>query len=293
MGLEAAETRKVLAFFTWGSAFCAVFGIWKHFYLHQDRIDSFSGDKMVFGGLLMMALLIQTGFLMRQPKDLLAWAFTFLNGWAFLFTETRGAWVGFLIGFILLAVRFNRRWLGMGFLILVAGYFLLPANLKDKMRSITQVRTSYNEKHEIVYSDQARFYIWNTGLKIIQDHPLGIGQGNLEEIYPKYRNPNFIETNEPHLHNNFLQITVQNGYLGLVIYLGWILAYFWGAGTFKAKDPLARDLNWIMTCCFAGVLVWGLTEYTFAQQFMYLLFSLLGLQWGLWKKGIPSNSNGA
>lgn len=90
-----------------------------------------------------------------------------------------------------------------------------------------------------------------------------------------------------------MQITAQNGYLGLVIFLGWILAYGWGVFTFKTEDPMTGDLNWIMTCCFAGALAWGLTEYTFAQQFMYLQFSLIGLQWGLWKKGILSQSNNA
>jgi hypothetical protein len=45
-----------------------------------------------------------------------------------------------------------------------------------------------------------------------------------------------------------------------------------------------------MTSCFLASLVWGLTEFTFAQQFMYLQYSLLGLQWGLWGSAKEASS---
>ena len=101
MEMGPLEIRKFLSAFGWGTVICAIYGIGKHLFLHQERIDSFSGDKMVFGGLLMTALLIQFGFLMKKPKDLLPWAGVFLNGWALVLTETRGAWIGFFAGFLI------------------------------------------------------------------------------------------------------------------------------------------------------------------------------------------------
>jgi O-antigen ligase len=247
---------------------------------------------MVFGGLLMTALLIQVGFLMRKPRDLLLWAGVLLNGSAIVFTETRGAWIGFFAGFLILGWRFNRKWIGVGIALLVAGYFALPSNIQERIRSITHVGIGYNEKHEVKYSEQTRILIWASGMRMIRDYPLGIGQGNVGEIYPRYRLEAIgqYEATEPHLHNNFLQITVQNGWLGLVIYLSWIFVFFLKAFKFQGWEPLEQDLNWIMTCCFLASLVWGLTEYTFAQQFMYLQFSLLGLQWGLWKREKEASS---
>ncbi len=284
MGMGVVEIRKLLNAFTWGAVFCAVYGIGKHLFLHQDRIDSFSGDKMVFGGLLMTALLIQAGALMKRPKDFLTWFGASLNGWALLLTETRGAWVGLLAGFLMLGWRFNRRWLLAGLFIGVVGYFVLPAKYQDRLKSITQLDISYTENHEIGDSSQTRVLIWVTGIRIIENYPLGIGQGNIGEVFPKYKVHALEEATEPHLHNNCLQLAAQNGWLGLALYLGWIGCYFWMAFKYQGSRPLAEELNWTLACCFLGALAWGLTEFTFSQQFMYLQYSLLGLHWGLLKK---------
>ena len=226
MGMGLMEVHKLLKLFGWGSVVCALFGIGKHLILHQDRIDSFSGDKIIFGGLLMTALVIQLGFLMRDPRDLLLWIGASLNGWALLLTETRGAWLGFAAGFLMLGWRFNRRWVLAGLGLALVGYFFLPANMQERVRSITQLNIEYNEKHEMTFSYQTRAFIWDAGIRIIRDYPLGIGQGNIGEVFPRYRPPGLPESTEPHLHNNFLQIAAQNGWLGLVIYLGWIACYF-------------------------------------------------------------------
>ncbi len=284
MGLAAVEIRKILAFFIWGTVFCAVCGIGKHYWLHQDRIDSFSGDKIVFGGLLMTALILQLGFLMLQPKNLPLWAGVVLNLAALLLTETRGAWVGLAAGFLILGGRLNRKWLLAGLMAGIVGYFFMPVYLQDKIKSITRVETHFDEKHEVDYSDQTRILIWDSGLRIIRDYPWGIGQGNIGVIFPRYHPKGLVEVTEPHLHNNFLQITVQNGWQGLTVYLGWIFCFFLNAIRFKGKDLNEQNLNWTMTCCFIAALAWGLTEFTFAQQFMYLQFALIGLQLGLWNK---------
>ncbi len=290
MGLGVLEIQKLLKAFTWGTVFCAICGIGKHLIFHQTRIDSFSGDKMVFAGLLMTALLIQTGSLMNRPKDLTQWTGVILNSWALLLTETRGAWMGLGAGFLMLGWRFNRRWLFAGLFLAVVGYFFLPAYIQERVKSITRLDISYNENHEIGDSSQTRVLIWIAGVHIIKDYPFGIGQGNIGEVFPKYKTQALGEATEPHLHNNFLQITAQNGWLGLAAYLGWILCYFLTAFKYQAAEPLGREINWTLACCFGGTLVWGLTEFTFSQQFMYLQYSLLGLQAGLWKREIETST---
>jgi O-antigen ligase len=166
----------------------------------------------------------------------------------------------------------------------VAGYFALPANIQDRIKSITRLDIRYSEKAGIYDSSQSRILIWTSGVKIIRDYPFGIGQGNIGEVFPRYHLQSLGEPTEPHLHNNFLQITAQNGWQGLAVYLGWIFCFFLYALRYRGREPLDQELNWTMTCCFLASLVWGLTEFTFAQQFMYLQFSMLGLQMGLWKK---------
>ena len=230
MALSIADIRKLFDFFIAGATLCAVFGIGKHFLLHQDRIDSFSGDKMVFGGMLMVTMIIVTSLLTTFPKNYWLWASLVIIFWALILTQTRGAWLGVLTGFILLTWRFNKKWLGFGLAIFVVSFLVSPQEFQKRLESIGSIQLVYNEKHEVIGASQPRLLIWISGLRIIKDHPLGVGQGNIEDIYPHYRIDSFgNDIDVPHLHDNFLQILAQNGWLGLAAYLFWIFAFYFDA----------------------------------------------------------------
>ena len=288
MALTSDQVRKLLLAFLYGAAFCALAGIGKHFILHQDRIDSFSGDKMVFGGMLMVSLLFLLYFLSKSPKDPWLWTSTVLVGTALLFTQTRGAWIGFLPGLVLLLWKFGRKWLLIGLLLMAGSFFILPTPLQERVKSVTELNLTYDGPPgvmTIINSSQTRVLIWVSGLKMIQAHPWGVGQGNVEKEFPKYRlyTLSGVENTVPHLHDNFLQILAQNGWLGLAVYLLWIFSYYRTAVLWKGADLGMRGLNWAFLSAFTAVLVWGLTEYTFSHQFMNIQFFLLGLQLNLWK----------
>jgi len=293
MVLSLTDLRKFFQFLIAGAAICALYGIiYKHFILHQDRLDSFSGDKMVFGGSLMVALILTTLFLRNNPRDLRYWSAFLLIGWALVFTETRGAWLGTLVGMILLAWRLDKRWILAGALLFAGAFFVMPQKYQDRLKSIVKIDIKLNKNMDdptqngkIDNASDPRFLIWAAGLNIIHDHPLGVGQGNIPEIYPKYRLANaYSEATVPHLHDNFLQLLAENGWLGLAAYLIWIFTFYWEALRFKTSQPEAALWNWGLLCAFTAVLVWGLTEYTFSHQFMNLQFALLGLQGGLWSR---------
>lgn len=283
MALDFKEREKILSTFLYGASVCAIFGIGKHFILHQDRIDSFSGDKMVFGGLLMVSLLILAFFLKNNPRNIKWWAMFPLLGTALLLTQTRGAWLGLIVGFVLCAWRFNKKWLLAGVVILGILPFCLPSSLQDRIKSIGDLWIHFGKDHQIQSANNERVFIWTSGFKIIKDYPWGIGQGNMEDVFPKYRNPNSTEWIIPHLHNNFLQILAQNGWIGLAAYFFWIAGYYRAALKYQYDGTEGKDLNWVFLCIFSAVLVWGLTEYTFSHQFMNVQFFLLGLQTCLWQ----------
>ena len=284
MALELGEIRKLLLVFVYGASVCALYGIiWEHFVQHYDRINSFSGDKMVFGGMLMAALLILAYFLLENPRSWLHWALVPLLGTALVLTETRGAWMGLVVGFVVWAWRVNKKWLLAGLLVIAVIPFCLPAALQQRVTSIGHIWVHYGPNGQIESASNERIFIWDSGWRIIKDHPWGIGQGNMGDVFPKYYNPHATEWIIPHLHNNFLQILAQNGWIGLAAYLFWIAAYFAAAGKFQREPTEGKELNWVFLCVFSAVLVWGLTEYTFSHQFMNVQFFLLGLQLGLWK----------
>ncbi|MHC4320886.1 MAG: O-antigen ligase family protein, partial [Planctomycetota bacterium] len=81
-----------------------------------------------------------------------------------------------------------------------------------------------------------RVFQYLTGLKIIHDYPvLGIGPDTLGMIYPKYLSKVFKEKDEhrylsnkktaERIHNDFLDITVSRGLLGLGVYVWFLFAY--------------------------------------------------------------------
>ena len=81
-----------------------------------------------------------------------------------------------------------------------------------------------------------RVFQYLTGLKIIHDYPiLGIGPDTLGMIYPQYLSKVFKEKDEhrylkdkglaDRIHNDFLDITVSRGLLGLGVYVWFVFAY--------------------------------------------------------------------
>lgn len=283
MPLLLSEAERLLTFLNYGAAFCALHGIWKHYWFHQDRIDSFSGDKMVFGGMLMVCLLIQLYFLKKEPKNWVHWTCFVFIGFGLVLTETRGAWLGFAFGFLLMALKIERKWLAVGLAAAALSFFLLPGGMRERVKSILTIEVTFKDGQIQSSEHHERPLIWQAGWNIVKDHPLGIGQGNLGALYPTYKHPLATEPNVPHLHNNYLQLLAQNGWEGFAAYLFWIVSYYLTAARWKPRNKAGLELNWALLCVFSAVLVWGLTEYTFSHQFMNLQFFLLGLQAALWK----------
>ena len=165
-----------------------------------------------------------------------------------------------------------------GIVLLFFTFFLLPANYQKRIKSISDIQMAYSRSNPYGNATQSRFLIWAAGYYIILDHPFGVGQGNVSEIFPKYKPPILLEDNVPHLHNNLLQICAQNGWIGLGAYLFWIFSYLITFFKFNRGKTDSTNLNWAFNSIFLAVFVWGFTEYTFSHQFMNIQFFLLGLQ---------------
>ena len=233
----------------------------------------------------MVTTLLITSLLTISPKNYWLWASLGIVFWALILTQTRGAWMGVLAGFTLLTWRFNKKWLLIGLAIFVFSFLLSPQEFQKRLESIGSIQLTYNEHHEVVGASQPRLLIWISGLRIIKDHPMGVGQGNIEDIYPKYRiDAPGNDIDVPHLHDNFLQILAQNGWLGLAAYLFWIFAFYFKALSFKSATEEVVHWNWMFLCVFSSILVWGLTEYTFSHQFMNIQFFFMGIAISLWEK---------
>jgi O-antigen ligase len=290
MRLKGSTARHPLYLYTAGAAVCALWGIAKHFFgqtdgipaffVREERIRSFSGHYMVFGGLLMLAVLLGFYFLLKNPRDRWSWAFLGLNLYGLMLTGTRGAWLGLAVGFVLWGFFTNKRWMLAGLAALLTVFLLVPNSGRDRIFDILQRNDRFERS-----SDVERLLIWKAGLRIVQDHMVfGIGHGSIGKVYPSYKETKATEQTVSHMHNNFMQIAVQNGLVGLGVFLAWLGVYVWTVRRERPLDPEDARLHFTLSCAFLASMVWGLTEYTFSHQFLSVQALLLGVQMGLTQK---------
>lgn len=130
-----------------------------------------------------------------------------------ILTWSRGAWLGMLLELFLFFAFHSRSTLAVGCLALpfaLLGCFCLPGNVFRRFASIGRLGDS---------SIRYRLYTWRGVLRMLSEHPFGIGVGTeaFFAVYPQYALSG-IET-VMHAHQIFLQIAVELGVLGLIVFL--------------------------------------------------------------------------
>jgi O-antigen ligase len=149
---------------------------------------------------------------------------------------------------------------------------LAPHAVTDRMMSIADFN------HPAI---QARFIMWETGIKIIKDYFfLGIGDTDLMKIYNNYKIPQY-NGEGVHLHNNFLQVFLLFGIFGFVIWLlmiGYITYRQIKIYLLTRNNDLLNILAVSSLACTAAFLTSGLTEYNFGDfEFAAVLWFTLAL----------------
>ncbi len=86
-------------------------------------------------------------------------------------------------------------------------------------------RQATMENYEEEGSAMSRFYLWNGALKMWSDHPMGLGGNGFQMLAIEYI-PELAEKMEEHgaktVHNTFLLVLVEWGFVGLILFLGFI-----------------------------------------------------------------------
>jgi O-antigen ligase len=74
--------------------------------------------------------------------------------------------------------------------------------------------------------DQARFDLWTGAIRLILDHPWGVGIGNYLAAYEPYARGGRVQVP----HNLYLQVAAEMGLVALLVFLGmlgyWLLLLF-------------------------------------------------------------------
>jgi O-antigen ligase len=241
------------------------------------------GHYMTFSGVLLVAVPLLLSF-RGGAAAIGARVIALLAVGMIGLTLTRSAWIGCGVALLVYAatglvrgsgarvapaVPERTRWAayGLALLIGVVVVTILLASLADSDALYDRAASTFSLDDP---SNKDRIAMAVTGLKMIDAYPaLGIGPGRTAELYPAWVVDWGVNDDNPHLHNNLLQIAAERGLIGLAAWL-WMIAAFvlvsWrvlrtrgaaGEGGPEARAALAA---------LAGFLAMGMFEYNFSDS---------------------------
>lgn len=192
---------------------------------------------------------------------------------ALVFSFTRGVWLAFAVVVLMAgAARGYRHALVAA--ALLGGLVLLLVSLGPAVQR--RARSSFD-----VAANLGRSQIWGANFDMIVQRPLlGWGYGN----YKRFRTPFYARhpsaDTTAHAHNDFLQVWVDSGLVGLAafLYVFWVVVAD-GWRTYRRLPSVAEPLKSLVlggTLAVIGFLVGGLTQYNFgdAEVVIVLWFSV-------------------
>jgi putative inorganic carbon (HCO3(-)) transporter len=198
-------------------------------------------------------------------------------------TVTRGAYIAAVAGLLFIIIVRDRRMLIPLVLIVLATVFFAPPYIESRIKSIVDLQHPENV---------SRLQMWDAGIKIFKDHPIvGVGDIDLGELMDHYAVPE-MPRHWGHLHNVPLQVLVNYGIIGFLVIMAmfvkivvteWRIYRRTHADWFKGSFALGA------LAAFLGLLVSGLTEWTFGdQEVVTLIWTSLGLTLGLMRASTSS-----
>lgn len=191
-----------------------------------------------------------------------------------VFTWSRGAWLGLIAGLVVYVLMLNKRSMilvSLGACSIPLLPFVLPATIVSRFTSIGNVSDS---------STSYRLSIYKAVADMLGDYSLsgiGVGEGAFAKIYPAYSYAG-IEA-APHSHNLYMQLCLELGIFALIFYLLLLFVFAQYCISFIAdKKNTDRSMRLICTgglCGIFSVLIQGLTDYTWYNYRVYLVFWLI------------------
>jgi O-antigen ligase len=187
-------------------------------------------------------------------------------------TVTRGAYLATAAGLLFIAFVRNRKLLVPFLIVVVLLAVFAPPYVQDRLKSIVDLAHPENA---------SRLTLWGAGLRIFADHPIvGVGDIDLHDLFVQYSSPG-LELPWGHVHNVLLQILVTLGAIGFLVVVAmliWIFVVEWRIYRKVGEDWLAGSFALGALAMFVGFQTNGLTEWSFGDQEVVLLFwTTLGL----------------
>jgi O-antigen ligase len=260
------------------------------------RVEGTMSVYMTFAGMLMMVSMLALGrVLFSKPREPWMWVAIGLIFTCLLFTFTRQAWLGFFVGglFLLFSLKRKLTLILMGTLLTVL--IVYGGQIRLKIIDITAPSTRGKQhyinylKHRINFTllgaehgtFAMRFTLWRGGWEVFKDYPFtGCGFKCMDIIYSQYPDPTGTIQDLRGMHNNFIQLAMDTGILGLSTWIGiWVC--FFGLLYKRIKSKKNQPEEWVIYGSSASAiafLVGGCFESNFYDsEVMMVLYFIMAL----------------
>ncbi len=189
----------------------------------------------------------------------------------------RGSWITLLVMVaIFIAIKINWKSLLILFAAVILAVMLPP--VQERLVSL---------KSEFNPDGGGRATMWVViAPELIKQYPGGIGYKSLtnEMMHNIFWR---VEKDRDHLHSNLLQVLVATGWIGLLLYIAWMLIAFWDGYrfTYLSKDSPDGEKTYALGIILMLVALYinGLVEYNFGDAEIVLLY---GLMMGIMAAGV-------
>jgi O-antigen ligase len=284
------KVKKLFGILVSVSTLVALYAIWQHYTgldLYRGRTLEPRGSvflslglfdhHLTFGGYYMLVFLLSWVFLLGGRRwgwaRMIDFASPIMIGLALVFSYARSAWLGAVSGVLTLGLLRGRKFailLLVGLVLLCLLVYVIEPTSWDRIKEVSISKDK---------PESTRIRLWLTSVNMIKDKPIwGIGLGNFSRLFDRYKVEGFYDTT-CHPHNDFLNVAVNSGILGLLAYL-WIWVAFFRSTLRSArrgeKRTFVRAAQIAGMAAITGFLVASLFQcyYTDAEVNMLLMFVL-------------------
>jgi len=250
------------------------FGNVKHLNLAFARSTGFFDGPATFGNYILLVLPVVIGLsyyskTRREKSWLRLSSLVILT--AIIFSYGRAVWMGLIVGLIFMGILRSKRLL----LSIIAGIMICSIFILAFPSSEFAQRVATTVKSKNPVGDRIEF--WEGSLRILRDYPItGVGWEGFRKVYPRYR-PSEEKKSICNAHNNFVDVTVDSGLLGLGVFL-WLLMTIYKVGFRifkKLDDGYFKGIAWGFLGSFTAFLIAGLSQYNFGDSEVVMLFYFL------------------
>lgn len=287
------EEKKVAQLYGILISVCTLVGfyaIWQHY----AGIDLYRGEALetrgevfvslglfdhhlTFGGYYMLTFILAAVFLLGAKREGALRLLDFLApaalGFALVFSYARSAWLGAVVGILAFGILKGGKFvlfLMAGVLVVCLLIYVIEPTSWDRIKEINLSKDR---------PESTRIRLWHTSMNMIKDKPVwGVGLGNFNRLFDRYKVQGVYDTT-CHPHNDFLNVAVNSGILGLLAYLSIWVIFLYSTIKWVLKEGIQgyrRALQMGGVAAIVGLLFASLLQcyYTDAEVNMLVMFIL-------------------